>query len=680
MDHNNLSRISSSLYSVVDLKIGPEIIIDVRRTTTNLLDEVLNIEFEVGNMEKYPIFSGSKAEGFRFKTSDNDWMFLYRDIVVIPSELYVKIYHTNTTLLLMANEMTKPGFTLLRLLGKSKYTAIDICAELLNNGSYISSTTWREMHTELRQSDNEFTHGPCTSGRTVFVEYDFAYCLKCDIWPANARDCIKRLHQCGWPSHETILSIVNDGVLFVPIGAKQSYFENIEWRMSFSLAEKKLIHAMNHTQFLCYGLLKIFLKEAIESNSDVKGLLCSYFLKTSVFWEIVSSPNDWNPSTLLSKFWNCFSRILQWISCSYCPNFFIPNNMFQGKIEGANRDKILQYLTILYYEGFRCLTRCPSLMPYFALVINSQETLEPLISSKFKIVINIINEWIRSKPEIMHRYPKAVCPELHRLALAMNSGQKGFLLKMWFYQTLYASLQASINGRSNKLQYRNHVQRRKVISCCRIDAVGVYLHQAIMCYRIGKYNETIKLVQHLKDKISSMCTTCVSDKLIIEEKYKEAIGKDLTIETVLRKSFLDVVWICDDQCIPEFFIEIHGHKKSFASFNTWMPPLTSALFLQFLCYEKLGRYPKRDETLQELSLVAHGLHRKIDETLREEIDQSHMRILYRAITWQILGICQQMKGDNAGACHSYLMALHQEYSIIKVATCIRLGTILAQYL
>ena len=85
------------------------------------------------------------------------------------------------------------------------------------------------------------------SGTVDDIEYDFAYCLKCDFWPAIACDCIKRLYHCGWPSHDTILSIVNDGVLFVPIGAKQSYFEDTEWRMSFSLAEKKLIHAMNHT-------------------------------------------------------------------------------------------------------------------------------------------------------------------------------------------------------------------------------------------------------------------------------------------------------------------------------------------------------------------------------------------------------------------------------------------------
>ena len=30
----------------------------------------------------------------------------------------------------------------------------------------------------------------------------------------------------------------------------------LEWRISLSLAEKALVHAMNHHMFLCYGLLK----------------------------------------------------------------------------------------------------------------------------------------------------------------------------------------------------------------------------------------------------------------------------------------------------------------------------------------------------------------------------------------------------------------------------------------
>ena len=325
-----MSRISHHLHAVVNDIIGHPVIINVRRTTTNLRDYIHRKECELGNRPYIPVYSGSKAEGLRFKSSDEDWMFIYRDIKVIPSDSYMAIYDSNTTLLLMENEMTKSGFTLLKLIGESTNTKVMRSTESILNGRYVSCKHWRELHTE-DYPGSAFTHGPCASGTVGPAEFDNAYCLQCDIWPTNAQDCIRRIHQCGWPSHDTVLSIVSDGVLFVPIGAKQSIFENTEWRMSFSLAEKKLIHAMNHAQFLCYGLLKIFLKEAIDCNLEIKGLLCSYFLKTALFWEITTAVNLWNPSSMLPCFWKCFNRLLQWVNCSYCPNFFTPqNNMFGG--------------------------------------------------------------------------------------------------------------------------------------------------------------------------------------------------------------------------------------------------------------------------------------------------------------------------------------------------------------
>ena len=419
--YNNLVRISNNLNTKLNFIIGTEVVINIRRTTTNLRDDIFQTHGEMNNLERVPCYSGSKAEGLRFESSDDDWMIIYKNIKVVPSYFFTAIYDSNTTLLLMENEMTKPGFTLLKLIGESTKPAITRSTEQILDGQYLSCKLWRESHT-LR---SQFTHGPCASASIGSYEYDFAHCLRCNIWPANARDCIRRLNQSTWPSHDTVLSIINDGVLFVPIGAKQSIFENTEWRMSFSLAEKKLIYAMNHTQFLCYGLLKIFLKEAIDANSDVKGLLCSYFLKTALFWEITKSPNYWNPSTLLSCFWNCFHRLLQWVSCSYCPNFFIPqNNMFEGKIEGTNRDKLLQHLRILYCEGYHCLQRCQSLSyDILSFIMNRNIKLIAKPMKNIAIAFEIVKESFQSLDAIPFKYRVA------------HTGIKGVLIYQMFNST-----------------------------------------------------------------------------------------------------------------------------------------------------------------------------------------------------------------------------------------------------
>ena len=68
------------------------------------------------NSGNIPYFSGSKAEGLRFKSSDDDWMFVPRSYRVITSYSFTYLYDINSIVLLkMENEMTKPGFTLLRV-------------------------------------------------------------------------------------------------------------------------------------------------------------------------------------------------------------------------------------------------------------------------------------------------------------------------------------------------------------------------------------------------------------------------------------------------------------------------------------------------------------------------------------------------------------------------------------
>ena len=366
-------------------------------------------------------------------------MYLCRHIKVIPSSSYTLLYDNNTTLLLMENEMTKPGFALLRLVTDSSDRFIQGSTQALLNDYYISSKLWREGHTAAyNDASMVYTHGPCTSGEIGETEFDFAICLRNDIWPTNAQDCIRRLQQCGWPLLATTLEIVKDGVLFVPIGAKQSFFENTEWRMSFSLAEKRLIHAMNHTQFLCYGLLKLFLKEAIDANVTVKGLLCSYFLKTAVFWEISTTQNRWVPCTLLSRFWNCITRLLQWINCAYCPNFFVPqNNMFEGKIEGENREKLLQYLGVLYSEGFGCLLRCPSISQCMLVILNEPdvEVVESGLSESL-IATNVLQECSVNTMPTERQHRGILSPELYRIAATTDNSLECFVATVWLYEAM----------------------------------------------------------------------------------------------------------------------------------------------------------------------------------------------------------------------------------------------------
>lgn len=108
-------------------------------------------------------------------------------------------------------------------------------------------------------------------------------------------------------SPEIISKIIVNGILFVPVGLICSKKENLEWRISFSVAERFLQFSYNHTQLLCSALLKIVKKEIIEKYEDLKSFLCSYFLNTLMFW----ISDDLNPAMLRSyNIIKCFMACL----------------------------------------------------------------------------------------------------------------------------------------------------------------------------------------------------------------------------------------------------------------------------------------------------------------------------------------------------------------------------------
>ena len=103
-----------------------------------------------------------------------------------------------------------------------------------------------------------------------------------------------------------------------PLNPKSGY----GWILSFSREEQQLVFSIDHCQFLCYVVLKIFFKEVINSTEN-ESCLCLYFMKTIVFW-VIQSDNHMScvPENLLMCFWTCFKVLISWDNRGECPNFF----------------------------------------------------------------------------------------------------------------------------------------------------------------------------------------------------------------------------------------------------------------------------------------------------------------------------------------------------------------------
>ena len=92
------------------------------------------------------------------------------------------------------------------------------------------------------------------------------------------------------------------------------------------------------------------------------------------------------------------------------------------------------------------------------------------------------------------------------------------------------------------------------------------------------------------------------------------------------------------------------------------------MFLNFLvlilCYTRLGENHRRIHILEDLHSLVHN------------DDDYHISRIFKAISWEILGICQQICGDRHGALQSYQHALDDHYNDFKHATLVRIISLL----
>ncbi|XP_062593279.1 uncharacterized protein LOC134254771 [Saccostrea cucullata] len=368
MEH--IPRLSEVLYVGLCRKIGTPTEVSFRR-------DVMDIEEMVGKPKDMLLrllsipysYSGSFREGFRLDSSDLDVMLWDQNHKMISKVSQAKIYNASKhTIILVEDSDTPPGFVRLQLLTETRDCFIRQTRVSFNDKFYLSNLIWRK---EMLQMSNEYfknakSHGPCITKSCAGTEIDEVYCLASIHWPKSALKWIERSLNYTWPPEFVIKEILNNGYHCVPIGSRPTcddlcVDQELEWRLSFSRAEKRLVNTMNHTQFLCYGLLKIFLKEVINDCIE-KPLLCSYHIKTTMFWIIQFGTIQWYPTNLLNSFWKCLKYLIHSVNRGVLSNFFnSQNNMFANKVIGEERIFLLEQLNRYYKMGVSCLLLSPTL-------------------------------------------------------------------------------------------------------------------------------------------------------------------------------------------------------------------------------------------------------------------------------------------------------------------------------
>nr|XP_022299751.1 LOW QUALITY PROTEIN: uncharacterized protein LOC111108272 [Crassostrea virginica] len=617
--------------------VGTSVQVVIRRETIDISEMVDRRVAD--NDDVIEMQSGSQREGFKLKGSDIDYMFWLNNHRVIWDMSQSEHYYTeNKTLILSDSSESPPGFTLLELLTPSPYRVVQSACVPMNDRLYISSSQYRQQ-TQTHRFPGSIVHGPCESGEVPGgLEYDIARCFACDFWPLSASSWIDRCH--SWPDREVVNEIVRNGCHFVPIGHSLGLHEHEEWRISFSLAEHKLVHSMNRCQFLTYGLLKIFLKEVIDKQSEeTNKLLCSYHMKTLIFWVIQQNAVPlWCPQNLLAGFWVCFKLLLKWVYEGVCPNFFIPeNNLFLSKVHGSAQRKLFLELHDLYEKGLVCLLQSHSIKSYITNVLYNPRlsicTNEDRMISECDHDIQLFDAIATSySPQSLDHCIKY----LHTIELMI--GEPLTQYQVFILQRITATILQSTaltlhnmytnTGLNKQMYIADRMSCHMLKLTAKFGCISDMMYIAMFYCKTFRYREALYMTEMIKVKLAQpglMYRTHVDP-----ERYTEAMGGQ-SWSTKMRQAVADDIRLNNYTC---YINELTPEQQS--ALHNWdeldIPLFVLLHFIEFLCYRHIDT-TLAQTALEELQVLVHH-------------DQGqYVHYQFRDVSWEILGICQQMTGN-----------------------------------
>lgn len=207
-------------------------------------------------------------------------------------------------------------------------------------------------------SQFEFSaHGPAhTLSRSGVCDMDVVTCFKIP-WPPYADEWISRARPSHYPSAPFILQHRTAHV--VPTGYKGSKYPNTEWRFSFSLVELELVHLWPLNISRCYVLMKLMKKIIASLVPHLSETLCSYHLKTTLFWLTEEMGMEFlNRCSLEECFVLSVERLLSSVERGDIPQYFIRTNKLFDLVAGTPRQAdLVSILSTVMSEGLRFVLR-----------------------------------------------------------------------------------------------------------------------------------------------------------------------------------------------------------------------------------------------------------------------------------------------------------------------------------
>ncbi|XP_045156542.2 uncharacterized protein LOC123523024 [Mercenaria mercenaria] len=645
-----------------------------RRRTVLLAESVENSALQLQDKKLTEYYFGSQSEGTTTQglKSDTDILYSSSDLIILQdwSDWQPGVHN----LLMIQDDTVSPGYCLLQYLRDDvplpyNYVLHEHCfrdrtGRILLSNTFMSAAATTAHFTGVN-------NGPAytVGGVPGVPDTDYVPAYPCKTWPLQARPWLNQQGAGHWPSDDMKRYCSNTGCFVVCVGSKGSENEELEWRISTSLAERCLMLNLNITQIQCYVLMKMILKTYIKPPYE--DTITSFMCKTVLFKLIASTnSNFWREKNLLVCLLFCLFCLYNSVLNENCPHFIIPgNNLMAGHITQESKPHILEILQyIINSEGTALLgIKCDALGSRLQLKLNYLFSInERCFVSGYllKTTARSINESINACLGCISNssYEVAIQTLLKYIfKLAIFSYQcQGLdktgcgLLAPWFCTTL-GSVLASLNIQ----QYSSiSVEALTWITLgLNTDVSSSKLKLASMFYCIGDINSTELVLTDIEGSydqniVEPICMCYNFGLLACREGFNEI--SDNHNENALKYATASCVRFlsCEINCIPaELQYELFRSTDEDLAFrgtcDYWMDwavmdSLPYLYFLQYKTYSNLGRQDDKQRALSNLIM-----------TIEQEPNLGH-----RETALNLLGQCMEQEDRPTDALRCYLLSLN----------------------
>ncbi|KAK3086752.1 hypothetical protein FSP39_022849 [Pinctada imbricata] len=349
--------------------------------------------------------------------------------------------------------------------------------------------------------------------------------------------------------------------------------------------------------------------------------------------------------------------------------------MFYGKICGDNQRMLLSALRDLYAEGYWCLLRCLSLnknltmiisQPYIHMVsCNEEEYLTESYKERkrleviYQFDIPVTTDDVRTITSILHNTVN-INTETELMICTVRL-RVNFLLQKYSESLLLSSKLPSRHFTRNRKQYltRKGAYRMQVRS--KTYLCMNYLSYAKCMYLSGNYHKIIVMLHYIKRRLHSqpyMYRWSLDDEIIMAARQR-----GMPYDTLIKSFIVSNVKMDTLLSIEELQLECLAQLGHIGGDVLYIPPIVFINFMLILCYTRIGDYLRRYDILEELLILLH------------HDNGFHIFTMRKAISWEILGICQQICGDHQSAFQSYINALNDKFNYFKEATKVRINSL-----